>query len=145
MEGLHLLLAPPYREPKTFEILGRGGIEFAEAGTEPGAKVSGQLYGSIFSFDNNATPFVDAYLINQDAEVVVDIGLLINEVAARGEPLDWFEVYNASDAPIELAKFCSPTIWRTRARAFPSRQTPSSSRVPIYRFKWTKTGGPALP
>ena len=39
--------------------------EFAEAGTEPGAKVSGQLYGSIFSFDNNATPFVDAYLINE--------------------------------------------------------------------------------
>jgi hypothetical protein len=38
-------------------------------------------------------------------EVRADIGLIINEVAARGEPLDWFELYNASETPLELAGF----------------------------------------
>ena len=34
-----------------------------------------------------------------------DLGLAINEVAARGDPLDWFELYNASDSTIALADF----------------------------------------
>ncbi len=36
---------------------------------------------------------------------MADTGLIINEVAARGEPLDWFELYNASEAPVELSEF----------------------------------------
>ena len=32
-------------------------------------------------------------------------GLVINEVAAKGDPLDWFELYNASDSPIALVNF----------------------------------------
>ena len=105
VEGFRLVLPPPYSTIKTFEMVGRGGIEFIEASTEPGAKVSGRFYGSIFSFDNKAEPFVAAYEPGQGDEIVVDIGLLINEVAARGEPLDWFELYNATDAPIDLADF----------------------------------------
>ncbi len=36
-------------------------------------------------------------------EFRADIGLIINEVAARGEPLDWFELHNASQEPVEMA------------------------------------------
>ena len=32
-------------------------------------------------------------------------GLVINEVAAKGDPLDWFELYNASGEEIALADF----------------------------------------
>ncbi len=105
VEGFRLVLPPPYSAVKTFEMVGRGGIDFVEVSTEPGAKVSGRFYGSIFSFDNKAEPFVPAYEPGQVEEIVVDIGLLINEVAARGEPLDWFELYNATDVPIELGDF----------------------------------------
>ena len=34
-----------------------------------------------------------------------DAGLVINEVAAKGDPLDWFELYNASDSHLALANF----------------------------------------
>ena len=37
--------------------------------------------------------------------VAADAGLVINEVAAKGGPLDWFELYNASDEEIALADF----------------------------------------
>ena len=40
-----------------------------------------------------------------DAEAGAEIGLVINEVAAQGDPLDWFELYNASDESIDLADF----------------------------------------
>lgn len=32
-------------------------------------------------------------------------GLVINEVAAAGEPADWFELFNAGDRPIELSGY----------------------------------------
>ena len=34
-----------------------------------------------------------------------DVGLVINEIAAQGDPLDWFELYNSSDAYLALANF----------------------------------------
>ena len=38
-------------------------------------------------------------------EIGARIGLIVNEVAAQGDPLDWFELYNASDEPMDLADF----------------------------------------
>ena len=35
----------------------------------------------------------------------VDVGLVINEVAANGDPMDWFELYNSSTEPIALSDF----------------------------------------
>ena len=32
-------------------------------------------------------------------------GLVINEIAAQGDPLDWVELYNASDSYVALANF----------------------------------------
>ena len=40
-----------------------------------------------------------------DEEAPADMGLVINEVAAKGDPLDWFELYNSTDASIALTDF----------------------------------------
>ena len=33
------------------------------------------------------------------------MGLVINEVAAKGDPLDWFELYNSTETAIALSAF----------------------------------------
>lgn len=51
--------------------------------------------------------------------------LVINEIAAKGEPDDWFEVYNASDKTIDLSQytFTDNIDKRTNAAAFPEGTT----------------------
>ena len=99
VSGYHLWLPSPDSPPEQFDLIGKGGIEFSEASTEPGARVAGRFYGTLFSFEGESSAEAS------DDEAVTDTGLVINEVAAQGDPLDWFELYNASDGPIELANF----------------------------------------
>ena len=99
VSGYHLWLPSPDSPPERFDLIGKGGIEFSEAGTEPGARVAGRFYGTLFSFEGEASAEAS------DDEAATDTGLVINEVAAQGDPLDWFELYNASDEPIDLADF----------------------------------------
>ena len=94
-------LPSPDSFPDQFELIAKGGIEFSEASTELGAKISGRFYGTLFSFGGGE----DVASEDGDAEAGTEIGLVINEVAAQGDPLDWFELYNASDEPIDLAGF----------------------------------------
>ncbi|MDE2743087.1 MAG: CotH kinase family protein [Gemmatimonadota bacterium] len=94
-------LPSPDSFPDQFELIAKGGIEFSEASTESGAKISGRFYGTLFSFGGGE----DVASEDGDAEAGTEIGLVINEVAAQGDPLDWFELYNASDEPIDLAGF----------------------------------------
>ena len=91
-------IPPGASAPDWFIPLDSGRLELTEAGTEPGAAISGRLFGS-FSEPDLPTSAVTA--IPETA----DIGLVINEVAAKGEPIDWFELYNASDSHIALANF----------------------------------------
>ena len=84
-----------------FELIAKGGLEFDEASTELDAKISGRFYGTLFSFGGGEDTVAEA----GDAEAGAEIGLVINEVAAQGDPLDWFELYNASDESIDLADF----------------------------------------
>ena len=72
--------------------IAQGQLEFFEARAEPGAKITGRLRGLLFSAAGAAAALPKA-------------GLVINEVAAQGAPRDWFELYNASAAPIPLADF----------------------------------------
>ena len=99
VSGYHLLLASPDSPPEQFDLIGKGGIEFSEASTEPGARVAGRFYGTLFSFEGESSAEAS------DDEAATDTRLVINEVAAQGDPLDWFELYNASDGPIDLANF----------------------------------------
>ena len=101
VRGYRLSLPSPDSSPDQFELIAKGGIEFDEASTEPGAKISGRFYGTLFSFGGGE----DTAAADDDAEAGAAIGLVINEVAAQGDPLDWFELYNASDGPIDLADF----------------------------------------
>ena len=94
-------LPSPDSFPDQFELIAKGGIEFSEASTEPGAKISGRFYGTLFSFGGGE----DTASGDGDAEAGTEFGLVINEVAAQGDPLDWFELYNASDESIDLAGF----------------------------------------
>ena len=101
VRGYRLSLPSPDSAPDQFELIAKGGIEFDEASTEPGAKISGRFYGTLFSFGGGG----DTVAEDGGDEAEVEIGLIINEVAAQGDPLDWFELYNASDGPIDLADF----------------------------------------
>ncbi len=82
-----------------FGLIGQGGIEFDAASTEPGGKISGRLYGTIFGHGGGVAPAAE------DDKESAKTELVINEVAAQGDPLDWFELYNASASPIDLADF----------------------------------------
>ncbi len=81
---------PPGRAAPDFFAPFTGGVlELTEADTAPGADIAGSFHGS---FRGNGM-------------AALDIGLVINEVAAKGDPLDWFELYNASSDPIALFGF----------------------------------------
>ncbi len=79
---------------EAFSPFTAGTLELAQAGTEHGAAIIGSFSGAF----GEIPPFADG-----DNTASGDIGLVINEVAAKGDPLDWFELYNATDSPIALA------------------------------------------
>ena len=84
--------------PDDFTPFTEGTLELTAAGTDDGATISGSFSGAF-----GGPPAVP---INGEPSPEVpepmDIGLVINEVAAKGDPLDWFELYNASLGPISL-------------------------------------------
>ena len=75
-----------------------GTLELSEAGYEDGAAISGSFSGA---FGGPGGEYQDA----APSEDTANAGLVINEVAAKGDPLDWFELYNASDSHLALANF----------------------------------------
>ena len=100
--GVAWSLAPGAAEPKDFTPILSGGLELDAAGMKPGAVVSGRFYGTLWGV---AEPAADEGEDEPAAAALGGSGLVINEVAARGEPRDWFELYNASDEPLPLAGF----------------------------------------
>ena len=81
--------------PDFFSPFTGGALELTEAGTDPGADISGSFAG-VFG----GTPYLpdSADSAEEDADAgtaSLDIGLVINEVAVKGDPLDWFELYNS--------------------------------------------------
>ena len=103
IEGLHLALAPPYTFPKFDGFIGKGRVVFDEAGTDPGSKLSGRVYGTLYGGDET-----DAEAIGTESEsdaLTTDKTLIINELAAKGAPLDWFELYNNTRREIPLSEY----------------------------------------
>ena len=93
-------IPPGASAPDWFIPLDSGRLELTEAGTEPGAVISGRLYGS---FEDAPSPGGgEAETVAAPIAAPVDIGLVINEVAAKGDPLDWFELHNTLPDPIGL-------------------------------------------
>ena len=87
--------------PDFFSPFTEGSLELGEAGTEPGSIVAGRFAGVLTEATYAPSAGGDA----EGAAASLDIGLVINEVAARGDPLDWFELYNSSADPIALSGF----------------------------------------
>ena len=103
--------------PDSFSPFTTGTLELSEAGTEPGAAIVGSffgVFGGIPSFPEGGE--------GSAGTTAADTGLVINEVAAKGDPLDWFELYNASGEEIALADFVVADDLKDAAKrvAFPA-------------------------
>ena len=90
-----------------------GVLELEETGTEEGSRIVGSFTGSF-----RPVPLLPEYAVLDVSEIddgmgcedsvcndTGEIGLVINEVAAKGNPMDWFELYNVSNCHIALANF----------------------------------------
>ena len=100
--------------PDNFSPFTTGTLELSKAGTETGAAIVGRFsgsYGRIPSFSEEGA-----------GTTAADTSLVINEVAAKGDPLDWFELYNPSGEEIALADFVVADDLKDAAKrvAFPA-------------------------
>ena len=85
--------------PQGFIPLSGGSIELTEAAAESGSII----VGSVEAVWGSASPESGG---ESGASTATDsVGLVINEIAAQGDPLDWFELYNGTDAAIDLSGY----------------------------------------
>ena len=123
-----------------------GTLVLSKAGTGPMAAIVGS-----FSGDYGELPEREPYNpeSNDDSDTVnfvtADSSLVINEVAAKGDPLDWFELYNGSDSVIDLTGYVVSDDLSDAAKRVASRQALRSPRASICNLSWTRTDGPASP
>ena len=103
--------------PDSFTPFAEGTLELSEAGTTRGDAISGAFSGR-FGWDP-APGAADS------GTALVDVGLVINEVAAKGDPLDWFELHNSLPEPIALDGFVFADDFADAAKrvAFPAGTT----------------------
>ncbi|WP_419922645.1 CotH kinase family protein [Candidatus Poriferisodalis sp.] len=98
-------IPPGASVPEEFSPFTEGVLELSTAGTTPGAAIAGTfsgVYGYSVSPSGGDAPDDSG---TDPGTVPVDVGLVINEVAAKGDPLDWFELHNPSPDPIALDGF----------------------------------------
>ena len=84
--------------PDSFTPFSEGVLRLTEAGTSRGDAIAGSFSGR---FGWEPAPTAGA----GSGRAPADIGLVINEVAAKGDPLDWFELHNISSEEILLDGF----------------------------------------
>ena len=90
--------------PQWFQPLSTGVIELTEAAAESGSIIIGRVY--VFWEDTSTETEYGESNGEADAESGAPrVGLVINEIAAQGDPLDWFELYNDSDSDIDLSGY----------------------------------------
>ena len=91
--------------PDSFSPFTEGELELSSGGTTPGTAIAGAFSGA---YGWSPSPSGVSGTDTQGADPPdspLDVGLVINEVAAKGDPLDWFELHNASRVPIALDGF----------------------------------------
>ena len=99
-------IPPGAAEPTEFLPVTSGALTLSQASAEKkGAAISAQFNGAVGYFAAAPPPSDDAQTQTDANDDVSEIGLVINEIAAKGDPLDWFELHNASNTPISLADF----------------------------------------
>ncbi len=103
--GVTWFVAPGASAPDRFSPFTEGTLKLSSAGTKPGAAIVGTfsgVYGYAVSPSGGDAPDGEGA---DPGTAPVDVGLVINEVAAKGDPLDWFELHNTSPDPIALDGF----------------------------------------
>ena len=85
----------------SFTPFSEGVLTLSAASAEQGATVSGSFSG-VFGGIPPPLPQGDEA---KSGAAPADVGLVINEIAAQGDPLDWFELHNSSDSHLALANF----------------------------------------
>ena len=98
-------IPPGASSPESFSPFTEGALELSSGGTTRGAAIAGTFSGT-YGWSPPASGDTDADAQGADTSgTPLDVGLVINEVAAKGDPLDWFELHNASQVPIALDGF----------------------------------------
>ena len=98
-------IPPGASAPDRFSPFTEGMLELSTAGTTPGATIVGAFSG-VYGYSLSPSGGVGPEGEGADPGTTpLDVGLVINEVAAKGDPLDWFELHNPSPDPIALDGF----------------------------------------
>ncbi|MYC37612.1 MAG: hypothetical protein F4X66_11995 [Chloroflexi bacterium] len=85
--------------PDFFLPFTEGTLTLSQTGTEPGAAIVGDFSGEfIGTFSTEKVTAIVAVELDESR-------LILNEVAAKGDPLDWFELYNIGDSVIDLTGY----------------------------------------
>ena len=92
-------IPPGASAPDSFSPFTKGVLELSSAGATPGAVIAGVFTGA---FGDARLPTGAA---TEASTASPGAGLVINEVAAKGDPLDWFELHNSSTQPLALDGF----------------------------------------
>ncbi len=98
-------IPPGASAPDRFSPFTEGVLKLSTAGTTPGATIVGTfsgVYGYAPSPSGGDGPDGEGA---DPGTAAVDAGPVINEIAAKGDPLDWFELHNPSPDPIALDGF----------------------------------------
>lgn len=102
--GAYWLVPPGATKPDEFTLFNDLRLELTEADTEPGAAITGRVYVAIGGAPLPETQNPGGVSESAD-EAPATASVFINEVAAKGAPLDWFELYNVLYYPVELSNF----------------------------------------
>ena len=98
-------IPPGASAPDSFTSFTEGTLELSGAGTTPGAAIAGNFSGT-YGDAAPPAPGDDPGGAGTDPDTTAsEVGLVINEVAAKGDPLDWFELHNTSPEPVALDGF----------------------------------------
>ena len=98
-------IPPGGSAPDSFTLFTEGALELSRAGTTPGAGIAGNFTGTFGGAPPQAPGDGPGEEGAAPGTTPTDTGLVINEVAAKGDPLDWVELHNTLPDPIALDGF----------------------------------------
>ena len=105
IKGVTWSIPPGASAPDRVSPFTEGTLELSTAQAAPGATIAGTFSG-VYGYGPSSSGGDGPNEGSADpGTAAVDAGLVINEVAAKGDPLDWFELHNPSPEPIALDGF----------------------------------------
>ena len=124
--------------PDSFSPFTEGVLELSSAGATPGAVIAGVFTGA---FGDARLPTGAA---TEASTASPGAGLVINEVAAKGDPLDWFELHNPTPDPISMDGFVMADDLADAGKrvAFPAGATIGAGEYMAFRLD--KDGWPGF-